>query len=733
MKVHSPAMAISESKWIGENRRLETTKKQTWQRIFAIGVLLLLCFVPAVATAEVGQGNNAVGVNAHVATPAFVDAIDDLGAGWIRLDGNWWTLEPSSGDYHWGPLDDAVSEANDAGLNILITFAYTPTWVPASGDGNHITDVPNSSVEWENFMEDAVARYRSMGVRHFGIWNEPNLENFFNGTAHDYVNTILLPGASAVRDVCSDCYVVGPHLSSSDRQADEYLRTILDEAGGDIFDIIAHHTYYGFLETGQNPWDRRYVNTLDEFCDVPFMECHDPIRYVLDEYGYDGEVWITETGVRALPENSDDEERQATFITRALEEQLERDWYTNTFFYEIHDCGPDQPECSIDGYGLMRAVSGQHGSRTFPDDFYLKPSFHALSQFINDHPEFSTEPEPVDPDEVTALRSDDIDLDADLSAFGDAERIALDSDDWQGLNGASFDGTTVEAALRWSPDTLYLGVEVDQAEHHNNHDAEQLWQGDSLQIAFDTGSVGGFGFDSVNHHEMGFALSGSDTVAHRFHGPTLATDGWEVRVERVGSTTHYQVQLEPEALSLASFQAEQTMGFTFLINVADASGRLGWLEFTPGLGDAKNPEYFAQMKLADDYDATASEPDPDPDPEPDPDDSGDDEEQNQNESDDEVSGDDGTQDEDSADASQEDTDESGGPSDDPDSQDDSQEPSAQQDTDSEADLSGDPVDSESSCSSSSATPTGDGVLIWMALLLVAALRLKPTPRLSDQP
>ena len=127
------------------------------------------------------------------------------------------------------------------------------------------------------------------------------------------------------------------------------------------------------MEPGTQEWDGdRYFNVLDQqrFYGTPLAAfTRRSLRDLLDTWGFTGEVWMTETGYRANPPGDATEENyQAIYVTRALEEQLLRDWLTNTFFYEIHDCGPDQPSCNIDGFGLMRATSGTVGNRTHPAD-----------------------------------------------------------------------------------------------------------------------------------------------------------------------------------------------------------------------------------------------------------------------------------------------------------------------------------------------------------------------------
>ena len=39
------------------------------------------------------------------------------------------------------------------------------------------------------------------------------------------------------------------------------------------------------------------------------------------------------------------------------------------------------------------------------------------------------------------------------------------------------------------------------------------------------------------------------------------------------------------------------MAFSFLLNDNDGDGRRGWIEYTSGIGEAKNTELFARIKL----------------------------------------------------------------------------------------------------------------------------------------
>ncbi len=614
------------------------------------GLTAALVALAVANPAAADVGDNQVGMNIHYGHQAYVDACADLGLGWVRMDANWFALEPSSDDnYQWSSLDAAIGRANAAGLQVYLTLAYTPDWVPRHGDtdGSSHNDIPNDASYWQDFVEDAVAHFSGPGlnVTHFGIWNEPNLDGFLEGghnSLGEYVSIILEPGAAAVRSACASCKVLGPDLAHVG-DVDDYMEALFDLIPTSTFDIFAHHSYNGFPETGVNIWDGdRYFEVLDQqrFKGTPLEAfTRRSLRDLLDEWGFSGEVWMTETGYQAEPPGDATEENfQALHTTLVLDEQLLRDWVTNTFFYEIHDCGPDQPTCPIDGFGLMRANAGAPpaGSRTFDDDFRLKPAFHALKQYIIDHPQIvgsGQQPEcsdgqdndldgfadaadrgcdsATDTDEsddpprarLWALPAGSITVDGDLSDFGSDGWVEIDADDWRSPEPLGTDDLGVRAAARWSSSGLYLAFEVTDEAQDNDHIDAELWLGDSIQLGFDVGQSGGGDYDDLDDHELNFALVGGQARSYRYWGPNGANDAFEVAVVRAGSAsppvTRYEIWLPQSALPAASFALDQIIGFSFLVNDADGAGRAGWMEWTAGIGSTKTPYYFGEVGLTD--------------------------------------------------------------------------------------------------------------------------------------
>ncbi len=598
------------------------------RRTLFLGLLLWLKLPLALADV----GSNTVGMNIHIGPQSFIDAAADLGVGWVRMDANWFALEPTRDGYDWGWLDASIDRATAAGLRVFLTLGYTPAWVSRHGDsdGDPGNDCPDDSLDWADFVADAVTHYRARGVTHFGLWNEPNLGQFFEGTVEEYVSLIVLPGAAALRGVCADCKVLGPDLANVG-ECDDYLERVLQLAGRGAFDIITHHSYNGFAETGWQIWDGDgFINVLD---DQRFPFTRRDLRQLLDAAGYNGEVWITETGYRATPiGDATNENLQATYVRRVLEEQLKRAWYTNSFFYEICDCGVDQPGCTIDGFGLMRPTAGQFDTRRFPQDFRLKPAFLLLRQFIADHPEITgREPPPqcgdgIDNDRdgltdledrgcTSATDNDESDdpararldayclearpvLDGDLGEFGPEGWITLPASAWHGTEPLGAGDLSVRLSARWTAEGLFFGLEVQDDVHDNSHPPADLWQGDSVQLAFDVGRNGGLAYDSTDDHEINFALSNDLPATFRYRGPSGASDDFGLAVLRREGRTSYEIRIGPTALPGLALAAGSLSNFSFLVNDADGAGRVGWMEWTPGIGMAKAPAYYGEIALS---------------------------------------------------------------------------------------------------------------------------------------
>lgn len=320
------------------------------------------------------------GVNAHQASDASLDLVADAGIGWVRFDMNWFQMEPQPGLYDWTTPDRFVTHARQLGLNVFFTVAYTPDWAAPAGCDNNSADVGQHCLnavpaqgDWTSFVTAAVERYGDH-VKHWGMWNEPNLEHFFLGTRRDYVQTILKPGSAAVHAACSDCKVLGPelaHLRGANWDANSgtclfgecsfngwevSLRAILDAAGSDI-DIITHHKY-------TDPAHRFWSEAVDgEYVVVKLMS---GIKEITDEHAPGKEVWITEMGWETTPGGSHTEGYAADQLFKAYQTmgQVQAGTWSGTssgawpelqkmFWYDLHDDPNTAPDGDRYTWGLL--------------------------------------------------------------------------------------------------------------------------------------------------------------------------------------------------------------------------------------------------------------------------------------------------------------------------------------------------------------------------------------------
>ncbi len=282
-----------------------------WLSTIVVGLLLVM--VPGRATAF--NAECPYGVNAHLASNNALDLAAAAGIGWVRMDMNWFACEPSQGSYSWTETDRFINHADSLGLHVFVTVAYTPSWAAQpcnDADGNEwnhcrnaLPNVPNA---WIDFLTAALARY-SNTVKHWGLWNEPNLLGFFRGTRQQWVDHILIPGSNTVHAQCSDCYVLGPELANlrgANWDADEgtcvggncafngwnYSLIQILQGAGSYIDIITHHKY-------KDPAADWWTQLLDG--ETIVVQIINGAKEVIDQYGQGQPVWITEFGWETPP------------------------------------------------------------------------------------------------------------------------------------------------------------------------------------------------------------------------------------------------------------------------------------------------------------------------------------------------------------------------------------------------------------------------------------------------
>lgn len=365
-----------------------TSKKLSKKRARLLPWSVLLVLLLVGSTTSYGtSGVNTVGVNAHIPSSHVVDMVTTLGVKWVRLDNPWHEYANACSPDMPFPvaLDTAVQYAVQQGLQVYLVLGFTPPCASTGGSDEIGFNDPPVPALFADYVRRSVARYRQLGVRHFGLWNEPNLSFFFEGEPEAYVDNVVLPGFAGVAQGCAeagynDCLVLGPDLSHQD-DYDDFLKRVLRrmQAVPVMFHIFTHHIYQ---PVATPLWERdSFVNALD---DQRLEATRPALLDVLKQLGLapDGipvfEIWITETGMRVEPPTDPQGmAEQAARYMEVLNVQAARPWYTNTFFYEIIDA----PSAEHAGYGL--ATMYEDGS------VFYKDAYFALQSRLANDPRFA--------------------------------------------------------------------------------------------------------------------------------------------------------------------------------------------------------------------------------------------------------------------------------------------------------------------------------------------------------
>lgn len=263
-------------------------------------------------------------------------------------------------EYHWQETDALVDEAHRRNLSIFATLAYSPTWAT----GGPKNTPPKYLEDWQRYIRMTVDRYKSH-ITHWGMWNEPNLPAYFQGTAQDYVNLVLAPGAAAVKEVDPHAKICGPEISTEGNWAG-WLQDFAAALGHTPLDIITVHSYQ---DTGRDVLrhmvgPQTWLMWMKERVGVKGQR---PMREVLTQVGLGNKpLWLTEVGWK-----TDDvsEAEQASYYDQLLESLPEPELLEKVFLYQLND------EPARDGnppvrWGIMH------------EDLTPKPAYHKVQKYL---------------------------------------------------------------------------------------------------------------------------------------------------------------------------------------------------------------------------------------------------------------------------------------------------------------------------------------------------------------
>lgn len=182
---------------------------------------------------------------------------------------------------------------------------------------------------------------------------------------------------------------------------------------------------------------------------------------------------------------------------------------------------------------------------------------------------------------------------ADMTRKGEA---------WKGINDLS-----AKACIEWDENNMYLMIEVTDDVFSQEYPYTQCWNGDSVQFGIFYGDEVqvALGQKYTTFHEICLSLNPDGEHVYR----TLAQDNaiekgevtkdCDIAIQRVNNKTCYELKMPWKVLLLEGQQpkADDRLGFSFLVNDNDGTGRKGWIEYASGIGSGKNTELFTYLRL----------------------------------------------------------------------------------------------------------------------------------------
>jgi hypothetical protein len=190
----------------------------------------------------------------------------ELGVGWERIIFDWSEHQPT-GEDDWNPFnvpDEWLKQADVCNREVVALLKHTPAWatdgLPSIGvpRGLHLP-IDDPANLWAGFVRKVVRYYASRGVKHYIIWNEPDIEAGvygyeFGGTLADYAQMLKVAYLTAkATDPTTIIHLAGTtywHDVNNGRTL--YLDRLLTHleqdpeaaAHGYYFEVVSLHIYF---------------------------------------------------------------------------------------------------------------------------------------------------------------------------------------------------------------------------------------------------------------------------------------------------------------------------------------------------------------------------------------------------------------------------------------------------------------------------------------------------------
>jgi hypothetical protein len=254
--------------------------------------LLLLCASAPVLTTSYAQGlppvperRKRLGINFIPPAQPWLNRARELGVWANRWQLNWQDVEPQQDHWSWDWADSEVYRMVEEGeLEAHLVLALPPEWAREPGKlvpRNLYLAWDDPQNFWGRFVYRVADHYRERPVRYFEVWNEPDWDQYWQGSAADYYQ-LLKVAYRAIKAANPKAKVIMGGMSHWHDPT--FWEQVLEAAVKDpeapandyFFDIVAFHWY-----------------SRSELLYDKVVWARDTLRH----YGLDKPVWINEVNV----------------------------------------------------------------------------------------------------------------------------------------------------------------------------------------------------------------------------------------------------------------------------------------------------------------------------------------------------------------------------------------------------------------------------------------------------
>ena len=201
---------------------------------------------------------------------------------------------------------------------------------------------------------------------------------------------------------------------------------------------------------------------------------------------------------------------------------------------------------------------------------------------------------------VTAVVRGTPAIDGDVTHFAGGAPVHVDQPaQVVGIPNWTPQDCSAVAWFMWDDQNFYCAVAVTDDIFFQPYHGSSIWNGDSTQLMFDPQNVKSGKPPSAQ--EYGLALTPQGEEVYRFSGSTYTGDVKEATLvcrRGSGGDVTYTLAIPLSVLTIPA-RAGYQFGMDFLVNDNDGTGRLGWIYWTPGIGNAWDSAQFSTWTLVE--------------------------------------------------------------------------------------------------------------------------------------